>query len=260
MKITKKRYLQGFVLAVLLLALVRLLFPGVADSRHAADGDSSGEASRQEIVSADTDGRKLHHTRFFNNQGEPTKSRIYSVPGYSASFPDSQHVHEVSALQWGVKSVANRKEAERMKDQLVYIGSSPYYQVDKLNNSIPYLVPRASLLLHDMGVNFFDSLQHKGIPLHQFIVTSVLRTRDDVDRLRGRNGNATENSCHLYGTTFDICYNRYHTVEAPGEQRRAVRNDTLKYVLAEMLRDMRKEGRCHVKYEVKQGCFHITVR
>jgi hypothetical protein len=57
-----------------------------------------------------------------------------------------------------------------------------------------------------------------------------------------------------------VCYNRYQTVKAPGENRRDVRNDTLKYVLAEVLRDMRVTGRCHVKYEVKQGCFHITVK
>ena len=76
------------------------------------------------------------------------------------------------------------------------------------------------------------------------------------------NGNATENSCHLYGTTFDICYNRYITIQDPeGPKRRQVRNDTLKWVLSEVLRDMRlKEQRCYIKYEVKQGCFHMTVR
>lgn len=125
--------------------------------------------------------------------------------------------------KWGVKPVRNRTDAEKRKAELVYIGSNPFFHVDKLNNSIPYLVPRASILLQDIGRNFFDSLQCKGIPLHKIIVTSVLRTTDDVARLRQRNSNATENSCHLYATTFDICYNRYKTVEAPGEQRRAVR-------------------------------------
>lgn len=38
-----------------------------------------------------------------------------------------------------------------------------------------------------------------------------------------------------------------------------VRNDTLKWVLSEVLRDFREQGRCYVKYEVKQGCFHMTV-
>ncbi len=291
MKITKKKYLQGFFVLVMVLALVRCIFPSVAAERKGSDAlaqaDSTdkhkdefadkGEATlllekaeamvgidtkqmADGTTSADTDGRKARFAGFFDAKGKPTKTLIYSVPSYAKCFPDSQHVHEVSAKQWGVKAVANRNEAEHRKGELVYVGSSPYYKIDPLKSSIPYLVPRASLLLHDIGMNFYDSLQHKGIPLHRMIVTSVLRTKEDVTKLRGRNGNATENSCHLYGTTFDICYNRYQTVEAPGEHRRQVRNDSLKYVLAEVLRDMREDGRCHIKYEVKQGCFHITVR
>ena len=31
-------------------------------------------------------------------------------------------------------------------------------------------------------------------------------------------------------------------------------------ILSEVLRDMREQGRCYIKYEVKQGCFHMTVR
>ena len=141
------------------------------------------------------------------------------------------------------------------------MGANPYYHIDPLYSSIPYLVPRAAVLLQDIGSAFFDSLYVKGVPLHRLIVTSVLRSEADVKKLRRHNGNATENSCHLYGTTFDICYNRYETVENPdGPARRAVRNDSLKYVLSEVLRDMREQGRCYIKYEVKQGCFHMTVR
>ena len=141
------------------------------------------------------------------------------------------------------------------------MAASPYYRVDPLQASIPYLVPRAAVLLQDIGQAFFDSLQVKDVPLHRFIVTSVLRSEADVRRLRRTNGNATEHSCHLYGTTFDISYNRYETVQDPdGPQARAVRSDTLKFVLSEVLRDMRQRGRCYIKYEVKQGCFHMTVR
>lgn len=111
-----------------------------------------------------------------------------------------------------------------------------------MKSSIPYLVPRAAELLQDIGHSFFDSLQIKGIPLHKIIVTSVLRSKADVTKLRGHNGNATENSCHLYGTTFDICYNRYKTVEDPeGPARRKVRNDSLKWILSEVLNDKRRE-------------------
>ena len=41
---------------------------------------------------------------------------------------------------------------------------------------------------------------------------------------------------------------------------RKVRNDTLKWILSEVLNDMRRQNRCYIKYEVKQGCFHITVK
>ena len=248
MKLTKKSYLQGFVAVTILLALVRWVFPGVAGKVDVTEAEAS---IPQEEVTVDEkpsfSGGKPH--------------RILSVPSYKIAFPDTNAVQLVAAQQWGVTPVKDRADAEARKKELVYIGSSPYYHVDKLRQSIPYLVPRAAVLLQDIGQAFFDSLYIKGVPLHRFIVTSVLRTQDDVGRLRRFNGNATENSCHLYGTTFDICYNRYETLEDPdGPRRRAVRNDTLKYVLSEVLRDMRQQGRCFIKYEVKQGCFHMTVR
>ena len=181
-------------------------------------------------------------------------NRIRGVTNYQTTFPDSQSVQIVAAQKWGVRPVKNREDAESRKKELVYVGESPYYHVDRLSSSIPYLVPRAALMLQDIGDAFFDSLYAKGLPLHQLIVTSVLRSMDDVAKLKRHNPNATEQSCHLYGTTIDICYNRYQPLT------REVRNDTLKWVLSEVLRDKRNEGRCYIKYEVKQGCFHMTVR
>ena len=180
--------------------------------------------------------------------------RIWSVPSYKDAFPDGQDVQILAANKWGVRPVRNREDAEQRKKELVYVAANPYYHVDPMRSSIPYLVPRAAVLLQDIGQSFYDSLYVKGVPLSQLIVTSVLRSMDDVAKLQRHNQNATENSCHLYGTTFDICYNRYHPVG------RYVRDDTLKWVLSEVLRDMRRQERCYVKYEVKQGCFHITVR
>ena len=199
---------------------------------------------------------------FKEADGRPLKSKIYSVPGFGRTFPDLQDVHIVAARKWGVSPVEDREEAELRKDELVYVGSNPYYTMDKqMSYSIPYLVPRASDLLQKISRNFLDSLAIKDIPLHTLIVTSVLRTENDVRRLRRFNCNASEESCHRFGTTFDICYNRYNTVSHPeGPERRSVRNDSLKWVLSEVLRDLREQELCYVKYEVKQGCFHITVR
>lgn len=199
---------------------------------------------------------------FKDSAGSPLKNRIYSVAGFGRTFPDLQDVHIVAARKWGVPPVKDREEAERRKDELVYVGSNPFYTMDKkMSYSIPYLVPRASDLLQKISRNFLDSLAIKQIPLHTLIVTSVLRTENDVRRLRRFNCNASEESCHRFGTTFDVCYNRYNTVRHPdGPERRAVGNDSLKWVLSEVLRDLRQQELCYVKYEVKQGCFHITVR
>ena len=276
MKISKNGYLQGFGIVVLLLALVRVIFPGVAKPKTAAASD----ASSAEISDASTDaeGNVAEDLKkdelsvmpdtaqsgkpsiFFDKDGKEVKHRIFSVPHFGNTFPDQQDVQILAATKHGVKPVQNRLEAENSKGKLVYVGSNPFFYVDKLNNSIPYLVPRASVLLQDIGRAYFDSLQIKGIPLHKIIVTSILRTKDDVAKLRTRNGNATENSCHLYGTTFDICYNRYKQIQTREQPRRQVQNDTLKWVFSEVLRDFRNKNRCYIKYEVNQGCFHITVK
>ena len=287
MKISKNRYLQGFGIVVLLLALVRVIFPGVAKPKVAAAGaaDSTLVAAKDSAVSADVSSDKEDADKtvaedlkkdelsvmpdteqggkpsiFFDKDGREVKHRIFSVPHFGNTFPDQQDVQILAATKHGVKPVQNRLEAENSKGKLVYVGSNPFFYVDKLNNSIPYLVPRASVLLQDIGRAYFDSLQIKGIPLHKIIVTSILRTKDDVAKLRTRNGNATENSCHLYGTTFDICYNRYKQIQTREQPRRQVQNDTLKWVFSEVLRDFRNKNRCYIKYEVKQGCFHITVK
>ena len=287
MKISKNRYLQGFMVVVLLLALVRVIFPGVAKPKTAAAdaADSTLVAAKDSAVSADVSSDKEDADKtvaedlekdelsvmpdteqggkpsiFFDKDGKEVKHRIFSVPHFGNTFPDQQDVQILAATKHGVKPVQNRLEAENSKGKLVYVGSNPFFYVDKLNNSIPYLVPRASVLLQDIGRAYFDSLQIKGIPLHKIIVTSILRTKDDVAKLRTRNGNATENSCHLYGTTFDVCYNRYKQIQTREQPRRQVQNDTLKWVFSEVLRDFRDKNRCYIKYEVKQGCFHITVK
>ena len=268
MKISKNRYLQGFVVVVLLLALVRLVFPSVAEPRLAenekgqdsAEVDSLKGMKKDELSAAPDTAMAGMASIFFDKDGKEVKHRIFSVPHFGNTFPDQQDVQILAANQHGVAPVQNREEAEHSKGKLVYVGSNPFFYVDKLNNSIPYLVPKASVLLQDIGRAYFDSLQIKGIPLHKIIVTSILRTKDDVAKLRTRNGNATENSCHLYGTTFDICYNRYKQIQTKDQPRRQVQNDTLKWVFSEVLRDFRNKNRCYIKYEVHQGCFHITVR
>ena len=266
MLISKNDYLKGFGIIVVILALVRCVFPSVTQSNEEEKLQGVNTKMIDTLATNDNSPKQveMEETPIPRPETMASRSGNHAVVGvriYREAFPDSNEVQLVAAQKHGVAPVADRDEAEHRKSELVYVAASPFYHVDKLSRSIPYLVPRAAVLLNDIGRNYLDSLLVKGIPLHQIIVTSVTRTQDDLAKLSKVNKNASENSCHLYGTTFDISYNRFIAVSTlsglPGTE---VRSDQLKKVLAEVLRDLREHGRCYVKYEIKQGCFHITVR
>ena len=186
---------------------------------------------------------------------------IKGVISYKRSFGDLNDTHMAAAKKIGIKPLKDREAAERLGGKVMEIKDGDFYQVDSLTHSIPFLVPRASALLDSIGANFLDSLANKGLNPNQVIVTSVLRTQDDVKKLRRVNGNASANSVHMFGTTFDISYKRFFKVEDPdGRPMQDDRTDTLKLVLSEVLRDLKKKDMCYIKYELKQGCFHITAR
>lgn len=186
---------------------------------------------------------------------------IRGVVSYKRSFPDLNDKHLEVAKAVGIRPLEDREEAESMKEKLTHITDNEFYVVDSLTHSIPYLVPRASALLDTIGSNFLDSLAAKGLNPNQMIVTSVLRTQSDVKRLRRRNGNASANSAHCFGATFDVSWKRFKKVEdEDGRPLQDVGSDTLKLVLSEVLRDLRQAEKCYIKYELKQGCFHITAR
>lgn len=186
---------------------------------------------------------------------------IRGVISYKRSFPDLNEKHLAVAKTIGIGSLKDRDEAESMKEKLTHITDNEFYAVDSLTHSIPYLVPRASALLDTIGSNFLDSLTAKGLNPNKVIVTSVLRTQNDVKSLRRRNGNASANSAHCFGATFDVSWKRFKKVEdKDGRPLQDVGSDTLKLVLSEVLRDLRQAEKCYIKYELKQGCFHITAR
>ena len=186
---------------------------------------------------------------------------VKGVISYKRSFPDLNDTHMKAAKSLGIRPVKSREEAARRTGTLEQIASCETYHLDSLTHSVPYLVPKANDLLQRIGQNFLDSLSAKGLNPNKIIVTSVLRTQDDVKRLRRVNLNASANSTHCYGTTFDVSWKRFKKIdELDGRPYQDVSSDTLKLVLSEVLRDLRRDEQCYVKYELKQGCFHITVR
>ena len=178
---------------------------------------------------------------------------------YKDKFRDTQAKQVQAAQAIGLKTPPqNRQEAAKMRSQLSLIKSNKNYIVDSLTHSIPYLVPAAAAELERIGAEFADILQRNGLPHYQFYVTSVLRTKEDIKQLqKSGNINATTNSCHNYGTTFDLAYFRFNKVT---RTREYMHQDNLKLVLGQVLLNEQRAGHIYVKYEYKQACFHITVR
>ena len=188
---------------------------------------------------------------------------MVSYPGrtfsYKDKFRDLQSKQEQAARALGLATPPlNRQEAAKMRSQLQLIKTNDHYIVDSLTHSIPYLVPAAAAELESIGREFADILQRNGLPHYRFYVTSVLRTKDDIKHLqKSGNINATTNSCHNYGTTFDLAYFRFNKAT---RTREYMHQDNLKLVLGQVLLNHQRAGKIYVKYEHKQACFHITVR
>ncbi len=186
------------------------------------------------------------------------QTRIYGkINKVELTFNDLQSKQIVSAQKLGITPLNARRDVAvylRLSEQdkkLIKISSNSLYYVRELTHSVPYLVPEAEELLSDIAREF----QTISGTNSRFEVTSVLRTREDVSKLQSRNSNATSNSCHCYATTFDISYVSFKT-----DVLHPKSNAELRESLSQAVYNMRKQGRCYVKFEKKQKCYHITVR
>ena len=180
---------------------------------------------------------------------------VNKIGPYEEVFNDSNYRQYAFAEKIGIGQLNTLADAYHTDKPLIKIATNDNYFLQELTHSMPYLVPQAAWLLDDIGAAFIDTLKNRGGEGYKIIVTSALRSPLQVKKLRKVNVNATDSSTHKFGTTFDIAYNSFHVVDSA----QSVNQEDLKNVLAEVLLDMRKQGRCMVKYEKKTPCFHITV-
>lgn len=171
-------------------------------------------------------------------------------------FCDSNAVHLAAAHQIGFSPITNLKSAYAIARAIQRIYTCKAYHVDDLTHSMPYLVPKAAKLLYDIGTEFSDTVFARSGASYRIKVTSLTRTDMTVARLRRHNRNATVESAHRYGTTFDISYARFMCLD----ESNIISLEDLKNILAEILNKKRNDNLCYVKFERKQGCFHITAR
>ena len=195
------------------------------------DVDGTGESQAKEII---------YYTKLMS---------------YGKVFNDINETHLEKAQAVGLKKIPEKRDDIDAK-QLVKIENTDYLELDELRYSVPYLTAGAARELNHIAKAFNDSLKRKQLLEYKLVCSSVLRTEEDVNRLRkSGNPNASDNSAHCYGTTFDITYTRYARDEETDEFMQPYE---LTKVLAEVLRDERNAGRILVKYEKKEHCFHIT--
>lgn len=228
---------------------------------HSGDPEGACTPGSPEALKAIL-GEKAGQNPFDNHLEEApdegcVRMRINSVGPLRKAFNDSNYIHIEAARALGIEPIETDADILRLRRPVVKVASCRDFFVDELSHSYPYLVPEAAALLTEIGHAFRDSLRARGGGDYRIKVTSVLRTPTTVKRLRRVNRNAVEESTHSYGTTFDISYSKFICDSDTGTRRTF---EDLKNLLAEVLYRLRDEGRCYVKYEYRQSCFHITTR
>lgn len=177
---------------------------------------------------------------------------------YATLFNDLNEEHLSVARKVGLSKPLQSSAEALNKKGLVKIQSNSLYTIYSLSHSSPYLTPGAADELKAIASAFRDSLSHKGLLNYRLVVSSVLRSQEDVNKLRrSGNPNASANSAHCYGTTFDITYTMYDR-DNDAQCAEFMQPFELTKVLGEVLLDRKKAGKCLVKYERKEHCFHIT--
>lgn len=209
------------------------------------------------ILITKTPPNRWHHTGVKAPDEGCEKLTLRWTGSLKKEFNDINDVHIQAAEALGFPPITSESDILKLPRPVVKVVSCADFYVEDLTHSFPYLVPEAYDLLHEIGHRFNDTLQARGGGKYRIKVTSLLRTPATVTRLSEKNPNASRNSAHSFGTTFDISYSKF-ICDNSSDTRRTF--EDLKNLLGEILHDLRNEGRCYVKYEVKQSCFHITTR
>lgn len=260
-KYSKRRFIIFFVVFV---GLATLFSHIVMDNPIENQEKASANNAVAQLASAPVIEEECYEETQADTFDLIQQNEIKGVLSFTEDFPDANDVQLIAAEKNGISPLHSRDEAQPYinNHQLVYIGDGPFYVIDDLDHSIPYLTPKASHLLSTISVNFIDSLISKGVQPHKLVVTSVLRTAEDIENLQRGNRNSVTNSAHCYGTTMDITYTRFLPIPVCSEDNVSyTRHDfQLQRILSEVLADLRTRNKCYVKYERRQACFHLTVR
>jgi hypothetical protein len=141
--------------------------------------------------------------------------------------------------------------------KLVKVTGGKNYSVDRLTHSSPYLTRDTKKVLDEIAKRFREKTADKKLYGAKLIITSMTRKTESIRRLRRNNSNASVNSPHQYGNAFDITYKRFIVKKLSMTN---CDHKFMKEALAEIILQMKKEGKCWATYERSQNCFHVVSR
>jgi hypothetical protein len=188
-----------------------------------------------------------------------TRCLDYKQKVFSRKLNDRIVDYSAAAKLRGIKVCKDKKELEKRisEGKLVKVKSGSSYVIEKMTFSYPYVTGDSRQLLDDIARRLTEKSSQKGLNGVRFFITSMTRKSDDIKILRRFNGNASQNSPHLYGNAFDISYKRFIA------RKLFLTNcdkKFLKEALAEVIWQLRAENRCWATYEKVQNCYHVVSR
>jgi hypothetical protein len=199
------------------------------------------------------------HKGFSNLTHRTTRGEKYNYKVFSSKLNDNLLDYYMLSSSKGIKACQDESDLkDKIKNgKLLEVKSGKYYVVEKMKYSYPCLTNSSKLLLDEIGKRFRNKISGTKLKRTRFVVTSMTRTLEINKKLRGVNPNTSSRSPHLNGNAFDITYVRYKSgrfVLSADDKR------FLKETLAEIIWQLRKEGKCWATYERSQYCFHVVAK
>lgn len=234
--------------------------------------------------------RTVNDTRNFSNEVKEAGSLLYTMfPIYQDyATPQKESQLRTYLLSYHLRAAANLK-AQRVKNneeinKLIKSGeltsaSGKDWYFYNVPGKLRYLTPLTVKGLYKISEIFNRTLREKGhIPRVKFAVSSALRPVNYQDNLKKINHNASDESSHSYGISFDIFYESYQLVfTAYKSETRLARSilSSLRYrmgyltgmayarqlqaALHETLIGMQNQKLLYAIQEKSQKCYHVTI-
>jgi hypothetical protein len=189
----------------------------------------------------------------------------------------------MAAVKFGLPPIHDNNQIKIFLEsgKLTKVDSTPEKQFYFYNvrDEYRYLTPAAAAGLDLISERFQKNIRKRiTSPVVKIAVSSAVRPVNYQKGLTEKNLNASIESTHCYGTSFDIFYDDYYvSLPEPSAENSTAKNieeplrkrfgfligDALRRefhsVLMETLIELQDEGIIYVILERKQRCYHVTV-